>query len=241
MIIKYPTALYEPVLPQQPSDRSNVTFTISNSSPPRSSLVFSELPPAIENLRRPPRTLTPEERREDVSERAFTVLKSGLSNAGSNKKIVEIGQVLEFVDSPDSTLQPMLVTKDNEFQHDTNILDLTSLGISQMDQEEIDQSANALMEQLTSDLNLLIRRRSDLEVAIAENKKDQNENKKAINAIQVLVDNGQEDLQYVIDDLTIQGEELLQQEADLIAAANEVADLSTAKINEIRKLTEVVR
>lgn len=241
MIIRFPTALYKPIIPQKPADSGSVTFTISNDDPPRSSLVFSELPPAIEQRRRAPRTIEPSVRREAVEERAFTILRSGQSNVGTNKKLVEVGQILEFTAAPSIDLEPMLVSDKNMLQHDTNILDLSGLGISSDDLDTINNSAPELLSQLNNELNVLIGRRDDIEIELSENKKTQNENTKAVNAIQVLVANGQDNLSFVVDDLTLQGESLAQREAELIAEANSAADQAKAKIDTIRELTQVVR
>lgn len=241
MIIRFPTALYTSIIPQNPQDGGNITYTISNEDPPRSFLVFSELPPSIELRQRPPRTLDPVTRREALDDRAFTSLTASPTSAGSNKKIVEIGQVLEFTDAPVADLVPMLVTDKNEFQHNTNLLDLSGLGISEDDINTINSSATELMKTLDDELNSLIIQRRNIEVALSENKKSQNENTKAIDALQVLIANGQSSLQPVFDELTEQGTTLAAEEADLIVQANQVSADATTKMNTIRELTQVVR
>lgn len=241
MIIRFPTALYDSIIPQKPQDSGNVTFTISIEDPPRSSLLFSELPPAVSLRRRPPRSLDPETRREAVDGRLFTSLTASSSQVGSNKKIVEVGQVLEFTDVPITELEPMLVSNKNEFQHNTNLLELDALGISEQDIELINESANALLKSKNAELNKLVIDRRNIETSLVENRKSQNENAKALEAIRVLVESGQDTLQSVVEDLEEQAEQFAAAENDLITEANEVAEAARSKIDEIRELIQVVR
>ncbi len=241
MIIKYPTALYSTVIPILPSDKGNITFVISNTIPPRSSLLFTELPPAIEQQQRPPRTISPEVRRASVADRTFTVTSASQSAAASSKKTVELGQVLDFTDSVGSNLDPMLVADVNETQHDTNLLDFTSLNISTADQATITDNANKLFTQLNIDLNQIVILRQNIEIQISENQKSQNENKKATDAIQLLIDNGSSSLVPVINDLKSQAVILSQQAAEYVALANEYAASATTKRDQIRELAQVVR
>jgi hypothetical protein len=203
--------------------------------------LFTELPPAIEQRPLPDRTISPERRRLAVENRTFTVTQATQSVIGSNKKIVEAGQILEFEDDIILEVDPLLVTPINETQHNTNKLDFESLGISTADQAEIVDSANKLFKELNIELNQILIDRKNTEIAIVEVKKLQNENRKTTDAIQVLVDNGQADLQSVIDDLNVQLDELVQQEQQLVTLANELTAQATAKRDTIRDVAEVVR
>lgn len=241
MIIRFPTALYKPLIPQEPQESGNVTFTISNETPPRTNLLFTELPPGVEQRQRPPRTIPPVKRRLAVENRTYTVLSANESALGSNRKIVEAGQVLEFDTSETLPVDPMLVAKRNEFQHNTNLLDLEALGISTEDQAAIVVSANSIMSQLDSELNQILINRKNVEIAIAENKKQQNENVKAAEAIRVLISNGQNGFEPVVEDLDAALEVLKQQEVTLVDQANTLAANATAKRDAILEVAELVR
>src|SRR6056297_1556415 len=96
MIINYPTGLYKNVLPDEPQDNQNITFLISTTKPPQTSLLFSKIPVGVANRKRAPDTLTPEKRRLTIGPLVFTVSRASRNLAGNNAKQYEIGSVLDF-------------------------------------------------------------------------------------------------------------------------------------------------
>jgi hypothetical protein len=91
MIINFPTALYESVLPG-PSESGNITYTISNQDPPKSSNTFLQLPRNEEIRKTPPRTYSKYDKRKFSSDLIFNITIPSLSTEGSGIKNFEIGQ-----------------------------------------------------------------------------------------------------------------------------------------------------
>ena len=96
MIIRFPTALYDSVLPQAPEYGGNVTYTVSMEDPPRIFQTTIRLPPAVERREKTDKIIDDDTRRIHLGERIFTVSRTNKSITGSGKKQFEVGQVLTF-------------------------------------------------------------------------------------------------------------------------------------------------
>jgi hypothetical protein len=205
------------------------------SDPPNGTLTEVQLPAAIERRQRSAIDTT-----KPNGQRIYTNTLSNASSIGSAKKQYEVGQVLEFVTSEESALQPMLVADTLEIQHNTNILDLSSLGVSESDITAINNSADTQFTTLNDELNIVRQERIDTEVAISENQKNQNETQKAIDALVQLVAYDSS-LQSVLDSLKIKLAEFVAQANILIAAANEQASIASDLESQILAVAQMVR
>lgn len=106
MIIKYPTGLYKTVLPKYPEDSQSVVYTISNSTPPRSSLNFAAVPFGIESRVRV-RDLTPDLiRRSNLGQLVFVTKDERSGTIQTGNQLFYVGQVIEFGDVDAGTLVP---------------------------------------------------------------------------------------------------------------------------------------
>jgi len=182
MIIRFPTAQYESILPQAPEYGGNVTYTVSMNNPPRVFQTTIRLPPAVERREKSDKIIDDDTRRIHLGERIFTVSKTGKSIIGSSKKQFEVGQILTFGLDVDPEVDPMLVG-DLELRHDTNLLDLAGLGLTAEDIANVSSSAMTRLKELQAELSGYTQQRSNAEIAINENKKTQNETQKAADAI----------------------------------------------------------
>ena len=235
MIISYPTASYLPVIPQVASDDGNITYTVSMTAPPNGPLTEVQLPAAIEQRQRAPiNTLKP------GGQRVYTNTLSNASSIGSAKKQFEVGQILEFATTEESTLQPMLVSNTLEVRHDTNILDLSSLGVSQANITAINNTADTQFTNLNIQLNSIRQARIDTETDISENQKNQNETQKAIDALVQLVQYDSS-LQSVLDSLLAKLAEFAAQMDGLIVIANQQASDASDLENQIMAVAQMVR
>lgn len=235
MIITYPTALYASVIPQSASDNGNITYIVSMTSPPKGPLTEIQLPAAIEfRQRKPIDTKKPD------GQRIYTNTLSNASSIGSAKKQFEVGQILEFGVSDNSTLQPMLASNPLQIRHDTNILDLSSLGVSQEDIIAINDSADNQFTTLNAELSVVRQARIDTETNITENQKNQNETKKAIAALEQLVQSDPS-LQPVLDSLRSKLALFVVQMNALVVMANEQANNATDLENRILAVAQMVR
>lgn len=240
MIVRFPTALYESAIPQAPGESGNVTYTISMEDPPRAAELVTRLPPAIELRKKSDDKLTDAERRANMGKLAYSFSKSNQDAVGSSKKQFESGQVLEFTTETPPALDPMKVRQETQVRHDTNILDLSGLGISDEDIQTITSSSPLQLKEFYADLNDYKQQRKAAEIAIAENQKQQNETKKAISAITELLPTNPE-LQSVVNDLEIKLADLKDDMAEQIDNANVAAALAEQTVDQIRNLAQVVR
>jgi hypothetical protein len=205
------------------------------TSPPNGSLTEVQLPSAIERRQRSPIDTT-----KPDGQRVYTDNLAGPSSIGSAKKQFEVGQVLEFAVSQESTLKPMLVPDSLEVRHDTNILDLASLGVSQDDIEIINKSADTQFTTLNAELSVVIQDRMNIETAISENQKNINETKKAIDALVQLVQHDPS-LQDVLDSLRVKLAEFTAESIILVERANVQAALASSLENQILAVAQMVR
>ena len=239
MIIRFPTALYESVLPQAPAYGDNVTYTISMEDPPRIFQTTIRLPPAVEQREKDDKIIDDDTRRIHLGERVFTISRTSKSVTGSGKKHFEVGQVLTFGTDSDPEVDPMLVG-DLELRHDTNLLDLVGLGLTTEDIASVGSSAMAQLKVLQAELSSYTKRRSDAEIAINENKKTQNETQKAADAIAQLaaVDPSFDEM---LAELNAKLPVLEAELEQYIVVANQAASDADSTRDKILDLVQVVR
>lgn len=188
MIINYPTGLYSSVLPQKPQDSQNITYLISTTSPPRTSLLFPKIPVGVTLRERPPRQLTTVERRQTVGDLVYTISKASRQSPGNNAKQYEVGEILDFDYSEYRTVEPMLVSDKTEIQHNLNIYDYEELGLTESEVALMSDESLRTFDALVVSLNELRVLRSSAEVEINTNQKIINEIDKNIAALEVIAD-----------------------------------------------------
>jgi len=212
MIIGFPTGLYRIILPQQASDPGNITWTISSQDPPRSDEDFQELPLAEAIRPKVPINPNDEDRRGSFGELIFTVAESAQTIPGSAKKAFEVGDILGFeTEELDAEFsQPLTAV---EVRHDTNLLDLSSLGLDPAEINDIIGKSLKKQEEILVTLNEQISVVENTKVRIRENQKDINETQKTIDAVAVVEGSGSS----VLDKLDTRLEELRAEREALIA------------------------
>lgn len=245
MIISYPTALYINALPQDPDDGGNVTFTVSNSEPPRTSLLFPKIAIGIQRRRRIREEITLIDRRGSLGGLAFTVNKASRDQVGNTARQYEIGQVLEFNDAVDTqSVDPMLVADGTEIRHDTNAFDYEALGISSEEIQTISDKSVVAYDELSRRLNQLRVLRSNAEVDINTNQKLINEANRNIAALQAILDNSTESDQDIVDLIAKfeQSRVEAQQALDLVITnANTYASEASELLDDMRKVATVLK
>lgn len=189
MIIKFPTGLYRDVLPVNPQDSGNVTFTISNTTPPRTNLVFPKIPAGlVDRGREQPVPVDQLTNRQSLGTLIFTISSAKRRMVGNNTRQFEIGQVLEFDGNSGRSVEPMLVSEVTEIQHNTNTFDYDSLGVTSDEQEVIAKESFKTHAALTEQLNGLKRKRADAEIEVNVQQKVINETNRTLSALEVIGD-----------------------------------------------------
>lgn len=244
MIIKYPTGLYSTAIPRRPEDSGNVTFTISNSPPPRTDLVYPKVPLGIAASRRDLPTIDYEQRRQSFGQLIFTIVGSNQTIVGTGGRQHEIGQILEFGEVSPSVVDTMYVAPVTETRHDTNVFDYDTLGASDDEQAILAQQSLKAYQRLADRINTIRSARADAELEINTQQKIINESERNITAVQVIIDTS--------DETTTELDELLQKlqsrKARAVAAldaaiivANQLAAEATATQNQLQAVAVVVK
>ena len=244
MIINYPTGLYSSVLPKEPQDSQNVTYLISNTAPPRTSLLFPKIPFGVAIRQREPRRFTTVERRQTIGDLVYTISKASRQQVGNNAKQYEVGAILDFDHSNYKTVDPMLVSNTTDIQHNLNIFDYEELGLTEDDVALIDEESLKIFDILAERLNELRVLRSDEEVTINTNQKIINEADKNISALEIMAgdsDSTESEILLLIEKLLqrkLEAEVVLRQ---AVTNANVYAAEADSQLVKLRAIATVLK
>lgn len=238
MIIRYPTGLYKSVLPSTPTSGVSVTFTISNTAPPRTALLFPKLPPGIAARRREAPAVGKLEQRSYVDTLVYTTNRASRVAAGTATKQYEVGDVLGFDDFQQLPTSELLTAGlSGEKQHDTGLLDYESIGLGS-DTQMVLSKAESAFAQKSQRLALLRESYQSLQVAINEAQKKINEISKAIAAIEAI---GDDSLAGTLEKLRLDKAGLLRSRGTDINSANAVAAEADAVNADLLAISNMVR
>jgi hypothetical protein len=242
VIISFPTALYHPNLPTD-DESGNVTFLISSEDPPRPQTSTLQLFRGEEIKPLPHRIFTDEDRLKVLGELVATVSSGATISVGLGKKAFEVGQLLEFNEVEDETAEPTtnLSPDGIDLQHNTNILDLESAGLSETDIDQLLASAKTRFDALIIEFKGLQSTIKELRIKIDGNQRLINEVRKANTATRTAFSIGASDSNAILDKLEQREAELLIERDELINAFNTANEESILAYNELVELKEVVR
>lgn len=181
MIIKTYTGAFVRELPQDDSDPTPVTYTISNKPPPpivpsyivKVPLGVAQNDPIVESSPR-----------SDYGALIFTYIQGNKTIPGSNRRSFEPGEIIEFDDDV-PTSSTLVNTAPVVVQHNTNTLDLTDLGLSDAEISEIEAQSSSRIAEIKQQITALQASANDTRILIRENQKAINETRKAIKAVGV--------------------------------------------------------
>lgn len=239
MIITHPTGLYAQAgqLPINPEDSGNITFTISSEEPARSIALVLQLPVAEELRPRPPLIFSDAERRLAVGELVYTIVSANRAQTGTNAKLFDIGEFLEFDDTEDIELPTVNVQSLVDIQHNTNLLDLPGAGLSDEDIDDVVELSTQRKKELEGIVAALQVQINNTKMLILENQKQLNETRKIIDAIEELGSGGSE----ILNSLIVREATLTNERTDLIASVNQLNVELTESINSLLKVSTLVR
>jgi hypothetical protein len=235
MIIKYPTGLYVDQLPSKPSDVGNVTYTISNNDPSKAQDNFIIYPIAEKLRKRSPRIYNQERRRVSLGDLVYTITKGGVSSVGRSTKLFEVGQFLDFDDV--STIAMFNTTSDRlELQHNTNLLDLSGLGLTDEEITQLTNDAASFKEELEIKITATQNEIANNQSEIADLQKTINEANKALSALDALGESG--DIKQRITntkDVSITNQSVIIEETDGL-----ITEVTTLQ-NKLFNVSQLVR
>lgn len=240
MIVSAPTALYQSILPKVETDIISVTWTISSNNPPRPKTTVPVISPAVENQALPPKIYDSEERRAAVGELVFGVSSGTQSQVGSGMKMFEVGQILEFepVDSG-LVVEDLLVPAVVDVQQNTNILDLSEVGLTQDEIDSLSLAARQVFDQLVGELNATMTESNDVKIKISDNQRLLNETQKIISASNVVFAGSTNNP--LLAKLREREQQLLFEREEFVARYNVLTVTAQNKYNQIINLKELVR
>lgn len=233
MIIRYPTAFFEPLLPVD-NEAGNVTYTCSGDPPREKQLATPRAPIEIIS------EYNFASLRATYGELAYTTVVSSAYVVASGRKQYEIGQLLDFTDD---TTEVVLQAPSSlsQIRHDTNLLDLSDLGLTDDEIAAVDTAASDALTVLLASLNQL-RQRADINsVAMADNQKKTNEVVKALAAVDVIGSSTTVDIAAIKTHLEATQVALGAEMASLVALADQLsAEISVVNSN-ISAVSQLVR
>lgn len=250
MLIRFPTGLYNTVLPSRPEDAGNVTYLISNTTPPRSNLLFPKVPAGIVEKRKPPKEIVLIDRRNTFGNLVFSISKATRKEEGNNARQFEIGQVLDFADISGQAVDVMLVGTTTEIRHDTNVLDYEQMGLSPEEEQAVAELSLLTQDQLANRLNELKQLRGDAEQVINVQQKLINDTTKTINSLTVTLEEGPTTgsastealiVEQLIAKLKVKRSAAFATRDQAIADANRYADEATRVLDQLRTVGALVK
>lgn len=243
MIIVAPTGLYKSILPKE-NESGNITYTLSAKTPPRPFISVGQLP-IIERITPAPEKIFDEEtRRDQFGKLVFSVARSNKNIADSTKKAFEVGEILSFENlTPIEEIVTVKAPEDVNIQHNTNLLDLENLGLTEDEIKSLESQSEAKqleLEQRFLDAQNLVK---SLQVDIVETQKKINENNKVLKAVRGLLEI--EDNETSEDPIFIKlndNKNKLEEELESLILERNAAAVNAADIYEdLNRVSELVR
>ncbi len=239
MVIVAPTALYNSVLPQNPSSNIAVTWVISSQDPPRTTTVAPLLPWDVEIDPLPKMIFNPALRQQDTGAFVFNVNYTNKSKVGSGDKQYESGQILSWDDVTTDTqdINTLNIPEVIDLQQNTNVLSLEKMGLSDEEIVSFEVQTRTKMNVLIGEINVLRSQINSKEVQINDNQKSINETDKALNAALVVFSTDNPIVVKLQKNLTL----LQEQRTILIDELNALITTTNDKYNLLIEVKEIVR
>ena len=223
-------------MPQQPSDVGNVTYTISNNDPASAAGNFIIYPVAEKLRKRSSKHYDQDQRRASLGKLVYTITTGGVSVVGKSTKLFEVGQILEFSDISPTVSDVDSVLGRIEIQHNTNLLDLEALGLTETEVNQLQNDSATYKEQLETQLTQTQNSIADNKSSIIELQKTINEANKALDAIAAL--GGDDDIASKIQQT--KNKAALDQAA-LVSETAILEDLAVTIENKLFAVSQLVR
>ena len=184
MIIKYPTGFYADVLPLNLDQAGNITFTVSDTRPPRAELTFPQIPTGLYYKKKKPVSAD-----RYVVDPVYYVSTANSSTLNNNNQQFEIGQILEIssVDFPSVT--PINTSLKFDSVHNLNVLNYPEMGLDQQEIAAINNNSQAVFLGLIDKLNVAKAEVQTYDIDINKYQKQINETNKTISAVDVMLAN----------------------------------------------------
>lgn len=235
MIIEFPTGLYGDKIPTKRSDSGSITWTVSTEEPTRPTTVLQQYPIARQLSELPESELTDSEVRSLYGDLIVTSVNTKTSQSLSNSYLFEIGSTIDAAALEAIAVQNSIAPSNVEIQHDNNIYDLKTLGLTDEEiatlNDETAKRAKELRATLASTaINLDITKNR-----IAEITKQISETENSINAISLT---SLSDIKIKLENKLV---ELKEEKSNLEVQKDALEASSVATYNELLQISVLVR
>lgn len=241
MIINYPTGFYADVLPLNLNEAGNITFTVSDTRPPRSELIFPQIPTGLYYRKRPsPRPDT------YVGKPIFYISTANNPTLNNSTQQFEVGQYLDENTPIAFNLTDINVNSPYASTHNLNLFDYDSMGLNLTEINSIDYNSKKIFYDLNIKLNSLKAAVGSDDLNINKLQKQLNETAKTIDAVKVMTLNTsdttvKDQLEATLVNLQRSYDLTTEQMALLVAKREEKALQVLAVSDELNNLAVVVR
>ena len=236
MIITAPTGLYKSILPQNPSDAGNFTFTISDQPPPRSGESFVQLPLPEIGKQLPDRVFTKLQKRVFYGELVYDITVSGPGTTGNGTSQFEVGQVLNFVDQEEELVDPFELDS-IELRQDLKVVDFEAAGLNEEDYAELRLASEKRLEELTLEIAIVSTELKSNADSIQSNQANTNNSASLLANIVIVLGDDSSQANKVKDNI-----ESLQEEKDELLSSRDESQSSLSDLrDELQRVREVVR
>jgi chromosome segregation ATPase len=161
-----------------------------------------------------------------LGELVYTITSGGVPTEGRSTKLFEVGQILEFDETIESigvnTVQNRL-----EIQHNTNLLDLSGLGLTDSEIDSVTTDSAQFKEELEQQLTYVQNQIADGKAEIVELQKTINEANKALAALSAMGEDDDSVINKITetrDSAIAQRDQLSTEIAGLITTSTELQD-----------------
>jgi hypothetical protein len=250
MIISVPTGLYRSVIPIKESDSVSITFLISNTTPPRSNLLFPKVPIGLINGIKNFPEKDVSKRRKNAGALIFTVSNVAKTERGYGEQRYDIGDILEFNQLTGKTILPMGLDYSTEIRHNITTIDYDSMDVTSEEELVIDDIALTAKELLNNKLNEYKRLRLQTEKIANDNQKLINETTKVIDALGLTINTNTEvngttgefdAIMALINKLKIKRDIAFKTRDKAVVDANEYSVLAKKTLDSLRSISALVK
>ncbi len=240
MILVRPTGLYSSVLPMTPEDDVSVVFTISNTLPPRSPLLFTQIVDGVRRKAKGDRVHDRDLRRMNLGELVFINKSTDKAKISVGNQLFSPGQVFDFEEQSE-TDPVVLVSPDIETVHNQHYVDEAALGISNDDTNEINENALDAQRKVLDELKVLQNRLEELNTDIVSQQKIINDANRVIDGLDAILANDQdENIEKIKSGVVDKREQAEATLNELLQERNELPDMVAQKQDQLRSLANLI-
>ncbi len=236
MIIRFPTAFYDPLLPDKSSDAGDVTFTISTQDPPRPKNASIKVPDGIA-----PRIDRDPISRVQFGDLVFTVTDSSQSVLIQGNNQYFLGDVLEF--TPELASEQVAAAPNSllEVRHDLSRIDYKAIGLSDAEILLLSNESASAQEEIRLELNAKRLEYENNNIEISNTQKLLNETNKTLSAIKIVYDRSpSDDILAIITKLELKASDLDMKIKQLVAKSSDISAETNDLVNKARGIGVVV-